>query len=53
MLKRGDRGEYVKSFQKKLKGLNFYNAVVDGIFGLKTLEAVRKLIKREEEGFES
>ncbi len=39
--KYGSRGEEVKQIQTKLKRWGYYNGTVDGIYGSKTLEAVR------------
>lgn len=41
LLKKGERGDKVKSVQEKLKKLNFYAGSVDGIFGANTDRAVK------------
>jgi len=41
VLKRGSRGNLVKTLQTKLKNWGYYNGSVDGIFGAKTQEAVK------------
>ena len=45
-LRKGDRGENVKTLQSKLKTLDFLQGTVDGIFGPKTEEAVKKFQKK-------
>lgn len=40
-LKQGSRGETVKKMQQKLKNWGYYFGSVDGIYGKKTLEAVK------------
>ena len=40
-LKQGSRGETVKKMQQKLKNWGYYTGSVDGIYGKKTLEAVK------------
>ena len=40
--KYGSRGEEVKQIQSKLKAWGFYDGGVDGIYGSKTFEAVKK-----------
>jgi N-acetylmuramoyl-L-alanine amidase len=40
-LKEGSRGETVKKMQQKLKNWGYYSGSVDGIYGKKTLEAVK------------
>ncbi len=39
--KYGSRGDEVKQIQQKLKSWGYYNGAVDGIYGTKTLEAVK------------
>ena len=39
--KYGSRGDEVKQIQQKLKSWGYYNGAVDGIYGSKTLEAVK------------
>ena len=39
--KLGSRGEEVRQVQQKLKGLGYYNASVDGIYGARTQTAVK------------
>ena len=39
--KYGSRGDEVKQIQQKLKNWGYYNGAVDGIYGSKTLEAVK------------
>ena len=41
VLKKGSRGEEVKSMQRKLKNWGYYSGSVDGIFGEQTLTAVK------------
>ncbi len=41
----GSRGEEVRSIQKKLKSLGFFDGAVDGIYGVKTQRAVRQFQK--------
>ncbi len=41
----GSRGEEVRSIQRKLKQLGFFEGTVDGIYGVKTQSAVRKFQK--------
>ncbi|MBO5713802.1 MAG: spore cortex-lytic enzyme [Clostridia bacterium] len=45
-LKQGSRGTEVKTMQTKLKNWGYYKGSVDGIFGKKTLEAVKLFQKR-------
>ena len=40
--KYGSSGEEVKQIQQKLKSWGYYNGTVDGIYGSKTVEAVKK-----------
>ena len=40
--KYGSSGEEVKQIQKKLKEWGYYNGNVDGVYGSKTQEAVKK-----------
>ena len=44
--KYGSRGEEVKQIQSKLKSWGYYNGNVDGIYGSKTFEAVKKFQKK-------
>lgn len=44
-LRKGDKGDNVKTLQKKLKTLGFLQGTVDGDFGPKTEEAVKKFQK--------
>ena len=46
-LKYGSRGDDVKNLQKQLSGLG-YNLAADGIFGQKTLAAVKEAHPYEE-----
>ena len=39
--KYGSRGDEVREIQEKLKRWGYYNGAVDGVFGTKTLEAVK------------
>ena len=41
VLKQGSRGEQVKSVQRKLKNWGYYTGSVDGIYGAKTVSAVK------------
>ena len=41
VIKQGNRGETVKTIQRKLKNWGYYTGAVDGIFGAKTKEAVK------------
>lgn len=45
-LKQGSRGTQVKTMQTKLKNWGYYKGSVDGIFGKKTLDAVKLFQKR-------
>jgi g-D-glutamyl-meso-diaminopimelate peptidase len=47
MLRRGDSGEDVKSLQKRLLGKGINPGPVDGVFGPKTEEAVKRFQERE------
>ena len=40
--KYGSRGEEVKQIQQKLKNWGYYNGTVDGVYGSKTVAAVKK-----------
>lgn len=40
-IKQGNRGETVKTIQRKLKNWGYYKGAVDGIFGSQTKEAVK------------
>ena len=40
-LRLGDEGPYVSELQRDLKQLMFYDGIIDGVFGNKTLEAVK------------
>ena len=44
--KYGSRGEEVKQIQTKLKRWGYYNGSVDGIYGTKTLEAVKSFQRK-------
>lgn len=44
--KYGSRGEEVKKIQTKLKNWGYYNGQVDGIYGSKTFEAVKKFQRK-------
>lgn len=44
--KYGSTGEEVKAIQKKLKAWGYYNGDVDGIYGSKTYNAVKKFQKK-------
>ncbi|MGB2925696.1 MAG: peptidoglycan-binding protein [Limnothrix sp.] len=53
ILREGAEGESVKLLQRRLKGLNYYNGVVDGVFGRQTLLAViaaQKALKLDADG---
>ncbi len=41
VIKQGNRGETVKTIQRKLKNWGYYKGAVDGIFGPQTKEAVK------------
>ncbi len=41
----GSSGEEVKQIQQKLKNWGYYNGSVDGVYGSKTLSAVKKFQK--------
>jgi len=43
VLEYGDEGSDVAILQQRLTKLNFYNGKIDGIYGMKTVEAVRQL----------
>lgn len=45
MLEYGDEGSDVAILQQELTNLNFYSAKIDGIYGKKTVEAVKRLQK--------
>lgn len=45
-LKKGSKGETVKKMQQKLKNWGYYNSTVDGIYGTKTVEAVKYFQRR-------
>ena len=45
--KKGSKGSELKRIQKRLKTKGFYNSAIDGDFGNKTLEAVKKFQKAE------
>ena len=45
-LKQGSTGATVKTMQQKLKNWGYYTGAVDGVFGAKTLEAVKLFQKR-------
>ncbi len=40
-IKQGNRGETVKTIQRKLKNWGYYKGAIDGIFGAQTREAVK------------
>lgn len=42
----GSSGEEVKQIQKKLKDWGYYNGSVDGVYGSKTVEAVKSFQKK-------
>ena len=42
-LRRGSRGEAVSAIQEPLKALDYYDYIVDGIFGWRTEQAIRLL----------
>ena len=42
----GSSGQEVKQIQQKLKAWGYYNGSVDGIFGSKTLEAVKRFQRK-------
>lgn len=42
----GSRGDEVKQIQTKLKNWGYYSGSVDGVYGSKTLEAVKKFQKK-------
>lgn len=44
--KYGSRGEEVKQIQTKLKSWGYYNGSVDGVYGSKTFEAVKKFQRK-------
>ena len=44
--KLGSSGEEVKQIQQKLKSWGYYNGTVDGVYGSKTVEAVKKFQKK-------
>ncbi len=44
--KYGSRGEEVKKIQTKLKNWGYYNGGIDGIYGSKTFEAVKKFQRK-------
>ncbi len=44
--KYGSRGEEVKKIQTKLKNWGYYNGGVDGVYGSKTFEAVKKFQRK-------
>lgn len=44
-IKKGDRGEHVRCIQKRLKELGLYKGSINGRFGSKTSETVKKLQK--------
>lgn len=46
VLKKGSRGNDVKTMQRKLKNWGYYNGSVDGIFGNQTLAAVKYFQRR-------
>lgn len=44
-LKQGSSGQEVKDIQQKLKDMGYYTSAVDGVYGSKTVEAVKKFQK--------
>ena len=44
--KYGSRGEEVKKIQQKLKNWGYYNGTVDGVYGSKTVEAVKQFQRK-------
>ena len=44
--KYGSRGEEVKKIQQKLKNWGYYTGTVDGVYGSKTVEAVKKFQRK-------
>jgi len=46
VLKQGSTGDTVKTLQKKLKNWGYYKGMVDGIYGAKTVEAVKYFQRR-------
>ena len=44
--KYGSRGEEVKQIQTKLKRWGYYNGSIDGIYGTKTLNAVKSFQRK-------
>lgn len=46
VLKQGSRGTQVKTLQTKLKNWGYYTGAVDGIYGRKTVEAVKYFQRR-------
>ncbi len=48
VLKEGSKGAEVTKLQEGLKKLNFYSGIVDGVFGVKTKEAVINFQKSQQ-----
>ena len=46
VLQQGNSGSSVKTMQQKLKNWGYYKGAIDGIFGPKTLEAVKYFQKK-------
>lgn len=46
VIKQGNRGETVKTIQRKLKNWGYYKGAVDGIFGSQTREAVKNFQRK-------
>lgn len=46
VLKQGSKGETVKTLQQKLKNWGYYTGAVDGIYGAKTVAAVKSFQKK-------
>ena len=45
-LQKGDKGDAVKKLQQRLKDLGYYNTVLDGEYGSKTVSAVKAFQKK-------
>ena len=45
--KYGSRGNEVREIQTKLKNWGYYNGNIDGIYGSKTFEAVKKFQRKK------
>ena len=46
VLKQGSKGGEVKEVQRRLKQWGYYNGSVDGVYGTKTIEAVKKFQRK-------